>query len=134
MAVADFNGDGNLDIATGNRDDDTVSVLLGDGTGAFAPASGSPYSTGSGTGPAAVAAGDFNGDGVPDLATANEHTNDVSVLLGNGDGTFPASPTHRYSVGSYPDALAAGDVDGDGKLDLVTANYLDATVSVLLGQ
>jgi len=134
VAVADFNGDGNLDIATGNRDDDTVSVLLGDGTGAFAPASGSPYSTGSGTGPAAVAAGDFNGDGVPDLATANEHTNDVSVLLGNGDGTFPASPTHRYSVGSYPDALAAGDVDGDGKLDLVTANYLDATVSVLLGQ
>ena len=71
--------------------------------------------------PHALVAGDFNGDGRTDLAVANSGSNDVSVLLGNGDGTFQNQVT--YAVGSYPDALVAGDFNGDGRTDLAVANY-----------
>ena len=78
-----------------------------------------------------VATGDFNGDGKADLVTANYGSNNVSVLLGNGDGTFQSAV--NYAV-SYPYSVAVGDFNGDGKLDLVTANYYGSnTVSVLLG-
>ena len=76
-------------------------------------------------------AGDFNGDGRPDLAVANYGSNDVSVLLGNGDGTF--QPQVTYAVGSSPVALVAGDFNGDGRPDLAVANYGANDVSVLLG-
>ncbi len=78
-----------------------------------------------------VAVGDFNGDGKLDLVTANNVDNTVSVLLGNGDGTFASQVT--YPVGNYPSSVATGDFNGDGKLDLVTTNYNDNTISVLLG-
>jgi hypothetical protein len=81
--------------------------------------------------PAAIVSGDFNGDGRTDLATANEGSNDVSVLLGNGNGTFQHQVT--YAVGSYPVGLVAGDFNGDGRTDLATANRGDDDVSVLLG-
>ena len=84
-----------------------------------------------GTGPIALVAGDFNGDGRTDLAVANDGSNDVSVLLGNGDGTFQAQVT--YAVGSVPIALVAGDFNGDGRTDLAVANYGSNDVSVLLG-
>jgi hypothetical protein len=77
-----------------------------------------------------VAVGDFNGDGKPDLVTANAGSNDVSVLLGNGDGTF--GPQQTFTVGSTPVSVAVGDFNGDGKLDLVAANRGSTTVSVLL--
>ena len=77
-------------------------------------------------------AGDFNGDGRTDLAVANvDPYSTVSVLLGNGDGTFQAQLTN--AVGSSPDAIVAGDFNGDGRTDLAVANYGDNTVSVLLG-
>ena len=76
-------------------------------------------------------AGDFNGDGRTDLAVANYDSNDVSVLLGNGDGTFQNQVT--YAVGTGPDALVAGDFTGDGRTDLAVANYGSNDVSVLLG-
>ena len=66
-----------------------------------------------------------------DLAVANDGDNTVSVLLGNGDGTF--QPQVTYAVGQCPDAIVAGDFTGDGRLDLAVANALDDTVSVLLG-
>src|SRR5262249_30867448 len=66
-----------------------------------------------------------------DVAIANQSTNTVSILMGNGDGTFRESTTYR--VGLSPDSIALGDFDRDGNLDLVTANYLSAGVSVLLG-
>jgi hypothetical protein len=76
-----------------------------------------------------VAVGDFNGDGKADLAVANYSDHSVSVLLGNGDGTFQ---THvDYATGSGPDSVAVGDFNGDGKADLAVTN--DYAVSVLLG-
>ena len=82
-------------------------------------------------------AGDFTGDGRTDLAVANRIGNldngagSVSVLLGNGDGTF--QPQVTYAVGTFPDAIVAGDFTGDGRTDLAVANNYDNTVSVLLG-
>ena len=84
-----------------------------------------------GTNPAAVAAGDVNGDGKLDLMIANSGSNNVSVLLGNGDGTFQAPA--NYSAGNTPVSVALGDFNGDGKLDLVVANSNSGSVSVLLG-
>ena len=104
-----------------------MSVLLGNGDGTFRPQA----RLAAGGLPSAVAVGDVNGDGQPDLVTANDHAGDVSVLLGNGDGTF--RPQARFAVGLWPVAVAVGDVNGDGKPDLVTANNGSGDVSVLLG-
>jgi hypothetical protein len=128
VAVGDFNGDGNLDLAVTNVGSNMVSVLLGKGDGTFQPQVA--YAVGSI--PNSVAAGDFNGDGKLDLVIANEYASAVSVLLGRGDGTF--QPQVTYAVGSYPYAVAVGDFNGDGKLDLVTANENAGTISVLLGR
>jgi hypothetical protein len=80
--------------------------------------------------PTSVVVGDFNGDQIPDLATANDLSNDVSVLLGNGDGTFQARTD--YPVGDWPNAITDGDFNGDGTLDLAVANGNKSTVSILL--
>ena len=84
-----------------------------------------------GSGPDAIVAGDFTGDGRTDLAVANYRSNDVSILLGNGDGTFQSPVT--YAVGSAPYALVTGDFTGDGRTDLAVANYRSNDVSILLG-
>lgn len=81
--------------------------------------------------PFSVTTGDFNGDGVTDLATANYLSDNVSVLLGVGDGTFAAQAT--YAAGDNPWSVTTGDFNGDGVTDLATANYLRDNVSVLLG-
>ncbi|PWT84751.1 MAG: hypothetical protein C5B58_04220 [Acidobacteria bacterium] len=80
-----------------------------------------------GSNPAAVVAGDFNGDGTLDLAVANAGSNSVRVLLGNGDGTFKAA-LNSSVLG--PGSLVVGDFNGDGKLDLAVTN---TGVSILLG-
>src|SRR5439155_645265 len=84
VALADFNGDGKIDLVTANGDTGTVSVLLGSGSGAFKP----PLSAAAGSSPLGVTAGDFNGDGRPDAASVNANSSNVSVLL--NDGTWPA--------------------------------------------
>jgi hypothetical protein len=84
--------------------------------------------------PSSVAAADLNGDGKPDLITANNSTNNVSVLLGNGDGTFRPPLDFGFVPGSSPRAVAVKDVNGDGQLALITANSSDNDVSVLLGK
>jgi FG-GAP-like repeat len=78
-----------------------------------------------------VAVGDFNGDGKLDLAVANNGSNNVSVLLGNGDGTF--QPALNFTVGSNPSSVAVADFNGDGKPDLAVANNDGNNVSILLG-
>ena len=75
---------------------------------------------------------DFNGDGKPDIAVENVGTHDVSVLLGNGDGTF--QPAASYDAGTGPGGLAAGDFNGDGILDLAVVNHFSHNISVLLGR
>jgi hypothetical protein len=127
VAVGDFNGDGNQDLAAANNDSDTVSVLSGNGTGGFATASTPTV----GDKPQSVAVGDFNGDGNQDLAAANNDSDTVSVLAGNGTGAFATASTPESGDG--PREVAAGDFDGDGKQDLATANSRSDTVSVLAG-
>jgi hypothetical protein len=105
----------------------TVSVLLGQGNGSFLPAQTLP----AGSLPQSVAVGDFNGDGIPDLAVANSDSNTVSVLLGNGDGTFQTANV-SYVAGAGPSALAAADFNGDGRPDLAVANSGSNDVSILL--
>jgi len=84
-----------------------------------------------GTSPQALAAADLNGDGIPDLAVANSGSNTVSILLGNGDGTFTLKST--ISPGNGPASLAVGDFNGDGAADIAVGNVADSTVQVLLG-
>ena len=101
--------------------------LTGPGMSTFQPQV--PYGTGAS--PVAAATGDFNGDGILDLAICNVGDNSVSVLLGNADGTF--QPQQAYRVGAGPFGIAEADFNGDGIADLVVVNNGDDTVSVLLG-
>ncbi len=82
-----------------------------------------------GEGPWSIFAADLDGDGYPDLMTANSHSNNVSVLLNNGDGTFASHSI--YPVGEEPWSVFASDLDGDGDLDLITANMYESNISVL---
>lgn len=130
IVVADFNGDGKLDIATANWNDNTVTILLGNGDGTFTQAASSPITVG--TQPNAIALGDFNGDGKLDLAIANYGSNNVSILLGNGDGTFTQASTSPIAVGKGPVSIAVGDFNGSGRLGLAVANITDGTLSILI--
>jgi VCBS repeat protein len=132
IVIGDLNGDGRLDLAVAYRGSNTVSVLLGNGDGTF----GAQSDYGTGDGPRSVAIGDLNGDGRLDLASANfgsypNFGSTVSVLLGNGDGTF--GPRSDYGTGSGPASVAIGDLNGDGRPDLAVANFFSSTTSVLLG-
>jgi hypothetical protein len=110
-----------------NYGDGTVGVLLGQGDGTFGP----QVAYAAGTNPTSLAVGDFNGDGVPDLAVANYAG--VSVLLANGDGTFgPKADYAAAGNGQFP-AVAVGDFNGDGLADLVRVNSDTDRGGVLLG-
>lgn len=122
LTVGDFNHDGNLDVATANLGDNTVSILLGNGSGSLTPF-GSPIAVGSG--PKAIRVGDFNGDGYSDLAVANSQNGTVTILLNNQNGTFSST---NIAVGSAPQGLA---VTGSGtNLLLAVANFGSNNVSV----
>ncbi|RXH54759.1 FG-GAP-like repeat-containing protein [Granulicella sibirica] len=93
------------------------------------PATGSPNTVG--THPYGIASGDFNGDGFMDVVTENYDGASVSVLLGNGDGTF--EPQVSYPAGNLPERVLVADFNGDGNLDLVVANTGSGSISILLG-
>jgi len=130
IAIGDFNRDGNSDLVVTNGGGSNIVVQLGNNGGGFtAPAS---FGTGAaGPNPYGVVVGDFNRDGKLDIATADHGFAAVSVLLGNGDGTFGAATT--FPTGTAPFTIVAGDFNGDGKLDLATSNTGSNDVSVLFG-
>jgi len=134
IVTGDFNADGNLDFVVTNFTDNTFSLFLGNGDGTFKQATGSPFALPSAvTGPIAMTATDLNSDGNLDLAIVNQTTNNVSILLGNGNATFTESTGSPIAVGKSPVAIATGDVNNDSHPDLAIVNQTDNTVSVLLG-
>lgn len=136
VALADFDGDGNLDVATaisgGWTDTNQVNVLRGRGDGTFE----SPAWYAVGMAPAWIAAGDINADGKPDLVTANAgpgaNGTTCSVLTNLGDGTFAAAAP--CAVGSYPGFVLLADLNADGKLDLAAANRGSLSISLAIGR
>jgi hypothetical protein len=118
--IADLDGNGKPDIAVTHEtvpydSPSPVSVLIGAGDGTFSPS----FASTAGGDPVAIAAGDFNGDGLQDLAVANSGSPDVSVLLGQGGGAF--SPPVSFGV-DVALSLVVGDFDEDGSLDVATGS------------
>jgi hypothetical protein len=134
FVVGDVDKDGHVDLVVAERD--KLTVMLGDGKGGFTAAPVQPTSVTGVAGEMLLA--DFDGDGVLDFAGSHHDRYEVVVLIGRGDGTFtpaPGSPFSARDAGKRPHthALEVGDINHDGKLDLVTANNEDGDISVLLG-
>ncbi len=149
VIVADFNGDGFLDLAVANQGDNSISLLRGNGDGTFTEFPGSPFkltntSTISETTPVAMVTANFrnrvntvNNALELDLAVANEGSNNVAILLSsvdqNLDVTLTEAPSSPISVGTTPVAIATGDLNADGVADLAVVNQGDNSVTILLG-
>ena len=133
LIVGDFNHDGKMDIAANGVFGSTneIWVYLGNGSGGFSGASGSPFLAGSN--PLGLVVADLDGDGVPDIATANSNSNNLSVLLGSGSGSLTAAAGGAFAAGSSPNGVVVGDFNGDGIEDLAIVNAGGSTVTVYLG-
>jgi VCBS repeat-containing protein len=127
VAVGDFNGDGDPDLAVANEFAGSVSVLLGGAGGSFSAAT----NIATGGFPFAVAVGDFNGDSDPDLAVADGFNGIIKVLLGSSGGAF-TGPTN-FPAGSFPASVAVGDFNDDGDPDLAVADQAAGEILVLRG-
>lgn len=127
LVSADFDGDGNVDIATANYNSNNVTILLGTGASDFS--SSNTYSVDKN--PRWIISTDINGDGKLDLVTANSNSSSISVLIGNGSGGFSLSIP--FYVTGNPYCVVSADFNGDGKIDLATADYSANCVSILLG-
>ncbi|SFS89775.1 FG-GAP-like repeat-containing protein [Marininema halotolerans] len=128
LASSDLNNDGNLDLAVSNLQSNNLTILLGDGTGGFTNAPGSPIAIGGS--PREVVITHVNCDDVPDIAINQLANNSISALIGNGDGTFQTPST--FTVGGGPVGLVTGDFNNDGVLDLSSANINGSNFTVLL--
>lgn len=125
VVAGDWDNDGDIDLATSNRNVSTVSLLMNDGSGSFEVVG----TVSVGNLPEYIIAADIERDGDLDLATANRGFDNVSLLENDGTGTFQQVATVR--VGSRPHTINANDVDGDGDQDFVVSNFAAGTMSVL---
>jgi len=125
---ADFNRDGNIDIAVGNSTGDSVTVFLGNGNGGFLSIRNFRASGGI----RGLTVADVDGDGDADIITANRSGNNIAVLLNNGDGTF-AQRALLEANGNGETACAAADANGDGILDLFVGAYASSEIILMLG-
>jgi hypothetical protein len=130
LVTGDFNRDGKLDLAIiPDPDLNQVCILLGNQDATFNPGP----CTLVGAGPRSLASADLNGDEITDLVVGNRDSGSISVLLGNGDGTFGTSYEYKGAAKFAPTSVAIGDLDGDGKLDLAIASRGAAKVILLFG-
>jgi Bacterial type II and III secretion system protein/FG-GAP-like repeat len=133
VATADLNGDGFQDVIAANFTDGTLSIFLGVGDGTF----DIPTTVGVGAGPAWIVTGNFHQNSTTDSSTnvdlivANQNANTLSVLLGNGNGTFQAPAT--IPTGNLPSSIAVADFNNDGISDLAVVNQGDNTIGIYLG-
>ena len=131
FAMADLNGDGHPDVIVANEeksainDGGSIAILMNKGDDTFAD----PVQYTVGNRPVNAAIGDVNGDGIPDIVSADNFGPTISVLIGNGNGTFKA-PAH-YPAGQSPYGIILADLNGDGKLDVVAGNGSGALVALL---
>jgi Flp pilus assembly secretin CpaC len=143
LAAGNFSGGTRPDLAVVNQNDNSISILLNQDNGSFTQPSSSPFVLAKNeTAPVAIATGIFgntvvNSSGVTvspaDLVIANSTSNNVTVLLGNGDGTFKEASGSPFAVGTNPSAVVVADFDGDGNSDFAVANKGDNTISVFKG-
>ncbi len=136
IALGDLNRDGNVDVALASHDSYSVVLLLGNGQGGFRAAPNSPLRMKDGRQPHTHGLGitDFNGDGHPDLVTVNSNDdNDVAVALGDGRGGFTRAPGSPFAVGPAPYPMALGDLNSDGRMDIVVTSTGLASTSAAGG-
>lgn len=128
VVFVDVNKDGKTDIVAANESTANVSVFIGDGTGNF----GNKKDYQAGSGPYSVAATDFNGDGNVDLIVCNSRDATIALLTGVGDGSFNAPKTTSLGTPntSLPYQIAIGDINGDGRPDVVSAIYADQQIGI----
>ncbi|WP_428939628.1 FG-GAP-like repeat-containing protein [Fontivita pretiosa] len=130
LVVADFNRDGRSDLAGIDFFADRLHILLGSGRGSFARAANSSYPTGAG--PTSIAATDLNADGITDLVSANLVADNITLWLGNGDGTFRAQAA--VAAGDGPTFVGVVDLDRNRRPDLLVLSSLDDALSVYMNE
>jgi hypothetical protein len=130
--VGDLNNDHKADIVVTNQGSHSLTILLGNGDGAFTPAPGAPVAVN--VKPRGVAIDHFNGDINLDLVVCNGESDNLTILLGNGDGTFIPAPGSPLAGGDAPFHAVVGRFNADAYKDLAVANLADGTVSIFLGK
>ena len=140
VVIADFNGDGILDIADNDYSTDILTIYLA--TSATTYSSGVSYNTSDGVyDSCSIATGDLNGDGKPEIVNANCNDDNLTVYVNNGDGSFQTGVYYNAALSTnggdvadvYPEAVTIADVNGDGKADIISVNDDSADVTILLG-